>query len=410
MLESNSSFSNNSFIVFGYLTNRPLETILIQSSTVVCLFGSALLLFLIKKRLVGLNSLIKSIMYFMAALNFLSNLTFLICTLVVSIWQFENVTSCVIIQFTKGIRRFGVLISIALISQIRYYIALKTSQSKTYKKNTLKYIIIAALAISLGGFSVTFAIFVFNDMVPLVSICSGSPDTVPEKIPLFGIILLSFASLIVLVNLISDISMLIFIHKRKTKVKPTQLIPWKSTSKKEANDLKVPVHATILSSISFILTAFMIIFAEKLVEAGTILQILIFSLNQLWINLVIPYVMLLKIIKTKKSQPVIPQGLQRHGEDEEDNGNDVEHKNEIKDEGQNVQQSTSKKPQLQIPQGLQRYGEDDDESDINDENENHNQNLAKPNGEIVLDPKTLTKHLTNIKGEKIMPNHIFELI
>ena len=379
MEESNSSFSNNSVIVFGYLANRPLETILIQSSTVVCLFGSALLLFLIKKRLVGLNSLIKSIMYFMAALNFISNLIFLICTctLVVSFWQVENVTSCIISQFTKAIRRFGVLISIALISQIRYYIALKTSQNRMYKKNTLKYIIIAALAISLGGFSVTFTIFVFNDMVPLVSICSGSPDSFPDKIPLFGIILLSFASLIVLVNLISDISMLIFIHKRKTKVKPTQLIPWKSSSKKEANDLKVPVHATILSSLSFILTAFMIIFTEKLVEAGTILQILIFSCNQLWINLVIPYVMLLKIIKTKKSQPVIPQGLQRHGEDEEDNGNDVEHKNEIKDEGQNVQQSTSKKPQLLKPQGLQRYGEDDNDDD---KNENHNQNLVKPNG------------------------------
>ena len=397
MFESNSSFNNNSVLVFGYLSNKPLETILIQSSTVVCLFGSAFLLFLIKKRLVGLNSLIKSIMYFMAALCFLSNLIFLICTFVVSFWQIENIASCFIVQLTKGIRRFGVLISIALISQIRYHIALKTSQNKMYNKDTLKYIIIAVFAISLGGFSVTFTIFVFNDMVPLLSVCSGSPDSMPDKIPWFGIVLLSFSSLIVLVNLISDISMLIFIHKRKTKVKPIQLIPWKSTSKKEENGLDVPVHATILSSLSFIITALMIIFSQKLWEARNIFQIIIFSFNQLWINLVIPYAMLLKIIKTKKSQPIIPQELQRHGEDEEAeeaDGNDiyVENKNEIKDKEQNELQSTSKKPQLHIPQNIQRY-----------------QNLPKPNGEIVLDPKTLTKQFTKIKEEKNLPKDILEL-
>ena len=170
--------------------------------------------------------------------------------------------------------------------------------------------------------------------------------------------------------------MLIFIHKRKTKVKPIQLIPWKSTSKKEENGLDVPVHATILSSLSFIITALMIIFSQKLWEARNIFQIIIFSFNQLWINLVIPYVMLLKIIKTKKSQPVIPQELQRHGEDEEADGNDVcvENKNEIKE--QNVQQSTSKKPQLLIPQDIQRYP-----------------NLPKSNVEIVLDPKNLDQIL-----------------
>ena len=141
----------------------------------------------------------------------------------------------------------------------------------------------------------------------------------------------------------------------------------------------------------------MIIFSQKIWEARNIFQIIIFSFNQLWINLVIPYAMLLKIIKTKKSQPIIPQELQRHGEDEEAeeaDGNDiyVENKNEIKDKEQNELQSTSKKPQLHIPQNIQRY-----------------QNLPKPNGEIVLDPKTLTKQFTKIKEEKNLPKDILEL-
>ena len=114
MYDYNSSF--NYTVTFDYLANGPLQTLLIESSTVVCIFGSVLLLFLIKKRLEGLNSLIKSIMYFMAAQSFLANLTYLTCTLIVSYYQVKNIVSCAIILLAKAVRRIGVLFSLALIS------------------------------------------------------------------------------------------------------------------------------------------------------------------------------------------------------------------------------------------------------------------------------------------------------
>ena len=371
MYDFNSSFNNT--ITFDYLANGPLLTLLIESSTVVCIFGSILLLFLIKKRLEGLNSLIKSIMYFMAVQSFLANLTYLTCTLIVSYYQVKNIVSCAIILLAKAVRRIGVLFSLALISQIRYYIALKTSQTKSYKKSFLKYIIVAVLVVGLGGYIVTFTIFAFNDMVPLISICSGSPDSYPEKIPIFAIITMSYAIIIIFVNLISDISMLIFIYKRRNKVQPTQLIPWKSASKKEENDMEVPVHATILSTLSLIIMALIIVFFQKLFEASTFLQIIFWSLNQFWISFVIPYVMLLKIIKTKKPLPVIPQGLQMHDEeddqedDEEHDENNIDNENKTLDEEQNLQPATSKNVKSVIPQCSHRCIKDDEDDDDNDD-------------------------------------------
>ena len=367
MYDFNSSF-NNTVTSFDYLANGPLQTLLFESSTVVCIFGSVLLIYLIKKRLEGLNSLIKSIMYFMAAQSFLANLTYLIFTLIMSYYEIKTIVSCAIILLSKAVRRIGILLSLALISQIRYYIALRTSQTKSYKKSILKYIIVAVLVVGLGGYIATFAIFALNDMVPLVSICSGSPDSFPEKIPIFAIVTMSYAIIIILANLISDISMLIFIYKRRKKVNPTQLIPWKSASKKEENDMEVPVHATILSTLSFIIMTSIIVFFQKLFEAGPIFHIILWSLNQLWICFVIPYVMLLKIIKTKKPQPVIPQGLQMHDEEEDDENND-NNDNKTLDIEQNLQPSTSKNAKSMKPQGSPNCIEDDDESDVDYKNE-----------------------------------------
>ena len=82
--------------------------------------------------------------------------------------------------------------------------------------------------------------------------------------------------------------------------------------------MAVPVHATALSVVSLIVIVIIISIVAKFNLASLDLApVLLFALNRLWINVVIPYVMFFKIIKTKKPKPIIPKGLQMHEEDDE---------------------------------------------------------------------------------------------
>ena len=113
--------------------------------------------------------------------------------------------------------------------------------------------------------------------------------------------------------------MSIFIWRRRNKVQPTQLVPWKSTSKKEDHDMQVPLHATALSLFSLIVVgSFVSSIIGSIDELKTLNLIIAEAFHKLWINIVIPYVMLFKITKTKKTHPVVPQGLQMHSDENDD--------------------------------------------------------------------------------------------
>ena len=95
--------------------------------------------------------------------------------------------------------------------------------------------------------------------------------------------------------------MLYFFWKRKNQVSPVQLIPWKSVSKSEDNDMAVPVHATALSTVTLIgLTMIIGIFKNFSYSSYHLGHVSLILLSRLWMSVVIPYVVMFAIIKTKK--------------------------------------------------------------------------------------------------------------
>ena len=344
MVDVNSTY--NYTLPYNF-NDYPFGFVTLHLSSLICVFASALYLFLIKKKLSGLNTIIKSILYFMAGGSFISNLISFVSLILMCFWKFQSFTTCAMIQITRTVNYFNILISLALISQVRYYIAVKTSQIKVYNKKTLRYIIATIYILSLSLYLVSRIIAILYGRAPIITRCSGNPDIDNTKYQLSLMINGPLALLILIINLIGDFSMLLFIWKRKNQVSPAQLIPWKSVSKSEDDDMAVPVHATALSVVSLIVLLVTISIYTKLDNSMVLAPVLLIALSRLWANVVIPYVMLFKIIKTKKPKPVIPKGLQMH---EEDGVDANEEANEMADSDKNEQQKfeeTNSRPNSQ---------------------------------------------------------------
>ena len=133
----------------------------------------------------------------------------------------------------------------------------------------------------------------------------------------------------------------------------------------------------------------------------------------------------LQLSTSKNAKSVIPQGSHRcikddNGEDDvnddgddndDEDKSDVGYKNETKDEEEYTQQSTSKKLQT----ASQMYGEDeesDDENEIKGGKLNKQLSISKKpkddendinDKEQRIQLSNLTKHLTKLKEEKIKP-------
>ena len=121
--------------------DNPFESISLNIASLICVFSSACYGFLIKKKLSGLNKIIRTILYFMAGGSFISNLIESLNISLMHFWQLQNFITCTVNMLSHTFNFFNILLSLALISHVRYYIAVKTSKIKAYKKKTLNYII-----------------------------------------------------------------------------------------------------------------------------------------------------------------------------------------------------------------------------------------------------------------------------
>ena len=138
MVDVNSTHNYTSPFHFQ---DHPFVSMSLLITSSICVFSSVLYSFLIKKKLSGLNTIIKTILYFMAGGSFISNLIVSVNISLMYFWQLQNFITCSLNRISLSVNYFNILVSLALISQVRYYIAVKTSQIKAYKKKILHYII-----------------------------------------------------------------------------------------------------------------------------------------------------------------------------------------------------------------------------------------------------------------------------
>ena len=138
-----------------------------------------------------------------------------------------------------------------------------------------------------------------------------------------------------------------------------QLVSWKSTTKgEEFYDMKIPIRATIMSLVNLALAVFFIILVAFILDLqyGRI----VVSISQVSACGAFLF-MIFKVIKTKKSAPKVPIGLQRHGEnveDLEDKVIDFSNEHEMPASNQNTSES-------QMAQALQSNEEPFEELVLN---------------------------------------------
>ena len=77
----------------------------------------------------------------MAGQTLLTNIIGLICVFFMSYLKIQNMVTCIIFGAARFVLLYTNLTSIALISQIRYYIARKASRAEVYSKNFLQCVV-----------------------------------------------------------------------------------------------------------------------------------------------------------------------------------------------------------------------------------------------------------------------------
>ena len=173
--------------------------------------------------------------------------------------------------------------------------------------------IIFVYVLVIGGSTGTLLIFEWQGLSPDTTYCIRLENEDNENPLILAAIMASFAFVCILAIFIGDILMLMFIWKRNNEVVPSKLVPWKSTSKEEDDDMTVPVHATILSTMLLCVLAGR---TALLIQKHTFSWITE-SFSWAITGSMIPYI-IFNVIKTKKPYPVIPRGLQRYEENEEE--------------------------------------------------------------------------------------------
>ena len=100
----------------------------------------------------------------MAGQTLLTNIIGLICVFFMSYLKIQNMVTCIIFGAARFVLLYTNLTSIALISQIRYYIARKASRAEVYSKNFLQCVvgIVYVIFIKFNFFEATlYEIFLF---------------------------------------------------------------------------------------------------------------------------------------------------------------------------------------------------------------------------------------------------------
>ena len=257
----------------------------------------------------------------MLAMNIIGLFTFAYMT----IWQDHNFFPCTIFAVTRYFNYQALSASIALVSQIRFYIGWKASKTKKYSKTLIRSISVAVYVF--GPICSTIGYLILANYGQLSGINTCMSVEVTEKGISLPTLLINVPTLLsyILVGLVGDIFMGILIKKRKNVVDPRghQLVPWKSTTKgEEFYDMKIPIRATILSLVNLALAVTFITLVAFILD--TQYGRIVVSISQVSACGTFLF-MIFKVIKTKKSTPKVPVDLQRHGENDEDLDDNSDH-------------------------------------------------------------------------------------
>ena len=286
----------------------------------VILITSALFLYLVNKKLFDLNPLTKSILYFLAGIKIILNLTKLTIIQIVLLWKIRNFSICLIAILAQRLEHFGTIISLSMISNVRLYLAIQTSPLTTNQTKQIQYIMMMIYIGSFGIYIPTFIHSGWNGSYLAVNKCSNIYINT-KYITFSNFVNIALFIFFILINFVGDATLFNLIWSRRRNTDIAHHI----TSNNKKNDMSIPIRSTLLSlfcMISVILHLFVRVTYNFDFGFGRMMKIGL--IRSIYLSIIVPNAILYEIIRTKESYPVIYQGLQIFDDEKENVNEEIE--------------------------------------------------------------------------------------
>ena len=289
--------------------------IIMEVFTFLLLIASVFFLYLIKKKMSDLNPLIKSILYFLAGFKITLNLIDLITVLVILLWQSRNFSLCMIHILVSYFKKFGTIVSLSIISNVRLYLAIQTSPLTPYKKKQIQYIMVIIYIVSFGMYTLNFIHSGWNGSIYIVNKCSNIYSN--NNLTFTYFVNFALPIYFILINFVGDATLLNFIWSRRRNT----VIVHHISSNNMKNDMSTPIRSILMSLfclISVILHLHLRVEIDNFNFWFGRRVIIVMIIDSIYFNIIIPYTILYEISRTKESYPVVYQGFHIY-EDEKEN-------------------------------------------------------------------------------------------
>ena len=322
-LEMNSTIQNN--IEKYHLWYNYHSLILTFLSPIIGLVSSLSCLIALHTYLKMLHKTFKSLLNIVFIHNILifgANIS-----IITYIYAYKSQTFllCIAKVVTTSVPTFSTSFGIAIMSILRYHIALKTNNQESTKNVSwyMKIGIVLYLIFEYFNYGpLTIIVVVIFNTPTVATRCSGYDYQGLSIFPLFHI---SKALVLISVVLHYDRKMILFLRKKNSHIEPGQakLVPWKTGGAEY--DFMVPVVATITTVICGVLgvSLGLVVFSSLIhdqLEQWKYTAVFIQSISTMEMPIMI--LLTLRAAKHKKPGPAIPKGPMYHETDS------VEEKNE----------------------------------------------------------------------------------
>ena len=298
--QNNNSSNGTDFV--SSQNNGKYFLIVITSTNVIASF--LCILYIALK--LTLNKFIKAIFCIMAMQNIIGATLITIANGIIIWTDSKSFLTCNLLTQPLLIFTRSNSVMTFLISVIRYAMAWKASYAKFLKEKYLNYTII------FGGIfpyiNLMINLYLNNGFGKLAAMCLDSPNISDLQL-IFNIPIHAFNAC---GGIFFDLKMLAFVKKRN-KIQPIAIIPWKSRDKKDSEeDVEVPTKATIAST-SFFLSSLVLFYLTNLSNDFWITLCLVSAYYTTPLPVLLIFTIKQKNDKKKTVQP--PQTLQFHNED-----------------------------------------------------------------------------------------------
>ena len=207
----------------------------------------------------------------------------------------------------------------SMISILKYYMTMKASKCQIADETYMTYMLFLFISFTYGVDVMLIVISNHFGMPSMVLICKGQEATYDGP-PFVHIVFISYLVIMMALGLYCDICLYAFLKSRNASPRESKLVPWKSDTKKE--DLTIPVRATCLGIVSFvIILAISAVAIKYLNDQSHTNGILVIS-TALWAIFLLPMLIFLTVKKQNQKVNVQPP-KHLHFHDDHDQGRAV---------------------------------------------------------------------------------------